>query len=51
MKLKGKMLAIDREAKITHFIFICFQNKDIRNVHLQEVIFLTPNFLLKHVTA
>lgn len=51
MKLKGKMLAIDREAKITHCIFICFQNKDIRNVHLQEVISLTPNFLLKHVTA
>lgn len=45
MKMKGEMLVIYREAKITHCIFRCLQNKDIRNVHLQEVIPLTPDFL------
>ena len=49
-KLKGKAFTIFR-ASITLCIFSCFQNKDFRDVGLQKVISLWPDFLWKRVTA
>lgn len=45
MKLKGKILVIFRETKITPCIFACLQKKDVKNIGLKEVISLTPDFL------